>query len=282
MKIAVVLLLAGCAAPRAIWIGGDVHLGVDGAERLRPVSDAMAGAVGIVNLEGPIGTQAQARDSSAALLVNGPQTPAALSAAGIVAAGIVNNHSADLGDSAATRKALEAAGLRDVLTLRGLKLVLTAHDLTAGVPANLSQDLTAARARGDVLIATFHVTGPPLLLPRRELLEAVDLALTAGATVIAAHGTHALANVERRGDAVIAWGLGNLVFACTCTDEPDGLVLRVEFDARGKIVTAAAIPIDAGLHGSNASLAKDPKLQLDVLESLGAKPVRRLEDRLEL
>ena len=278
------LLTSACAAPRALWFGGDVHLGLGGAERLAAVQLAMGPAVGVVNLEGPIGTEAAARVASEAALINGPQTPGALAAAGIAAAGIANNHAGDLGGGA-TAALLGAAGVKafgvTTLKLGGLDVVLTAHDLTGGVPVGLGAELTAARARGDVLVATFHVTGPPLLLPRPELRAAVDLALAAGATIVTAHGTHAFATVERRGDAVIAWGLGNLTFACACTDEADGLVLRVELDARGKVTRAEAIPIDAGLHGANARLAQDAKLPLDLLQSLGATPKRRLADRLE-
>ncbi len=275
--------VAACAAPRAIWIGGDVHLGNGGPGRLAAIAMAMQPAVGVVNLEGPIGSMEQAREANASLLVNGPGTAAALAKVGIVAAGIANNHAADLPTDTAAQ--LAAAGVQPfgvtVLTLEGLRVVLTAHDLTASVPTTLAAELTAARARGDVLIATFHVTGPPLFLPRPELQLAVEIALSSGATVIAAHGTHAIAGIERRGDAVIAWGLGNLTFACHCTDEVDGLVLKVELDAHGKVKWAQAVPIDAGLHGANASLAQDPKLQLDLLESLGARPTRRLPDRLE-
>ena len=201
----------------------------------------------------------------------------------MVAAGIVNNHAAD-GDAAATRSALAAARVAplgtEVVLLNGLAVVLSAHDLTGGVPAGLADALKAARARGAVLVVTFHVTGPPSFLPKPELEEAVGLALDAGATVIAAHGTHAVARVERRGGAVIAWGLGNLVFACRCTEETDGLVLRVELDANGRVTRAEAIPIEAGLHGRDAALARDPALALKLLESLGSSPGEQRVDRL--
>ncbi len=285
--------LAGCAAPRQLWFGGDVHLGNGGAERLRGVAAALAPARGVVNLEGPIGTQAEAEASGVSegaavvKLVNGPGAAAVLAEVGIAAAGIENNHADDLGEPGRqrTRAALERAGVRTIgpaqLELNGLKVVLTAHDLTGGVPAGLGAELRAARVDGAVLVATFHVTGPPLLLPSEGLKQAVELALAAGATVVVAHGTHALSTVERRGGAVIAWGLGNLAFSCACTDESDALTLRVEFDAAGKVLGAEAVPISAGLNGEPARLSVQPKLVLDLLEALGAQPSRRLEDRSE-
>jgi poly-gamma-glutamate capsule biosynthesis protein CapA/YwtB (metallophosphatase superfamily) len=126
---------------------------------------------------------------------------------------------------------------------------------------------------GDVLVATFHVTGPPSYLPRPELRAAVDTAITAGALVVAAHGTHALGPVERRGKAVIAWGLGNLLFACDCTDEVDGAVLRVSID--GDAARARILPIDAGLRGAPARPGHNPELILDLLDALGSSPLRR-------
>jgi len=275
-----------------------VQLGNGGSERLAAVSAAMAPAKGVVNLEGPVGSAADAQAATAARLVNGPQTGAALNRAGVVAAGIANNHASDLAGAALThandreddagRDATKRAALAGVATfgvtvidVGGLKVVLTAHDLEHGVPRDLSAELATARARGDALVATFHVTGPASYLPRLELVEAAELALEAGAVVVAAHGTHAIGSVERRGRAVIAWGLGNLTFECACTAESDGLVLKVDFAADGSVARAQAVPIDAGLHGLNATLAKDPGLTMDLLRSLGAKPTRRLSDRLE-
>lgn len=276
-------LVTGCAAPRALWLGGDVHFGADTGDRLTAVSAAMAPAVGVVNLEGPIGPDDDARAASAEKLINGPRAAEALAQAGIVAAGIANNHAGD-GDVTATRAALSAAGVQSlggaVVLLQGLKVALTAHDLTAGVPAGLAEELKAARAKGDLLVATFHVTGPASFLPRSELEEAVAIALDAGATVVAAHGTHVVARVERRGEAVIAWGLGNLAFTCPCTDETDGLVLRVELDAHGRVTRAEAIPVDAGLNGRPATPAHDPQLLLELLESLQSSPGERHGDRL--
>jgi poly-gamma-glutamate synthesis protein (capsule biosynthesis protein) len=99
--------------------------------------------------------------------------------------------------------------------------------------------------------------------------------------VIAAHGTHELARVERRGRAVIAWGLGNLAFACACTDEPSGALLDVTLgpDGAGE---AAVIPIDAGLGGTAARAAGDPALTFELLEALGSTKLRRRGDRAAL
>ena len=71
-----VLASLGCTTPRALWIGGDVHLGNGDAARLREVATALRPAVGVVNLEGPIGAEAEAAslpDGGTLRLVNGPR-----------------------------------------------------------------------------------------------------------------------------------------------------------------------------------------------------------------
>jgi Bacterial capsule synthesis protein PGA_cap len=298
------------AQPAArIWIGGDVFLGTGGSGALASIPSIVGGAPGIVNLEGPVGKSARdgdARDGDARdgdpregnrvregpiRLLQAPRALGELRAAGVVIAGIANNHARDAGPdgSASTMRALAAVGVRPAggaagpasILLGGLRIVVTAHDLEGGVPKALREDLIAARRRGDVLVATFHVTGPPTYLPRPELVEAVAIALEAGAAVIAAHGTHELARVERRGRAVIAWGLGNLAFACACTDETSGALLEVALGKEGA-GEAWIIPIDAGLEGGAARASSDPELAFDLLEALGATRLERRGDRARL
>lgn len=251
----------------------------------------MSGAPGIVNLEGPVGAEPGAGGHPLRLL----QSAAALGelrAAGVVVAGIANNHAGDAGagGGAATVQALTAAGVQAAggdagpatIALGALRVVVTAHDLEHGVPAALGAELAVARRRGDVLIATFHVTGPASYLPRPELIDAVAIALDAGAAVVTAHGTHELARVERRGRAVIAWGLGNLAFACACTDESSGALLAVTLGPAGAgeaeigaEIGAEIVPIDAGLGGGVTRASSDPGLAFELLEALGSTPLTR-------
>jgi poly-gamma-glutamate capsule biosynthesis protein CapA/YwtB (metallophosphatase superfamily) len=283
------LLAAACGRERpetvSLWLGGDVHLGDSQADILAPLEETLGelGGVGIVNLEGPVGPG----PSSVERLVNSAAALPVLTRHGVVVAGVANNHARDLGPRGAedTRSALLAAGIEPagmdrVAMIRrgGLRIAVTAHEAPspASSPAlrAIASAVLEARNRADLVVATFHVTGPPSYLPRPELVAAVDAALHAGARIVVAHGTHALARVERRGDAVIAWGLGNLAFACECTNERDALLLRVELTREG-IHTATVIPIQAGLHGAPARLASEPDLIFDLLESLGSSPLRR-------
>jgi poly-gamma-glutamate synthesis protein (capsule biosynthesis protein) len=274
-RVVLMMLAAnGCAAPVArstepvrLWFGGDVHLG-DGA---LPAALPFIGA-GAVNLEGPLGEGV----SSAERLLN--TSVSSLGAAGVRVAWVENNHADDEGEAgrARTRDALKAAEVAaagiSVLELGGQRVVFMGVDLQKGA---FGADFDVARALGDVLVVGFHVTAPALLLPAPELEVAVPLALSHGATVVVAHGTHAVARVERREGAVIAWGLGNLQFACSCTTERDGLVLEVELEGRGRPGATWVVPVTAGLNGAVAKLSEQPDLVFQLLESLGSSPLAR-------
>jgi poly-gamma-glutamate capsule biosynthesis protein CapA/YwtB (metallophosphatase superfamily) len=288
-----IAMTPACTRPRSneksadLWLGGDVNLGDGGNEQLQSIAPIVQGAVGIVNLEGPVAERADLQRGTLGLW-NNPNALAELAALNVRVAGIANNHAGDAGADAATRSALKlaehailpAGGPAGTALLRqkDLTIAVSAHDLTAGVPANLAADLKAARERSNVLISTFHVTGPPSYVPRPELQRAVELAYQAGASVIAAHGTHALGPVERRNNAVIAWGLGNLTFACDCTQEQDAIVLRVHVEP-GKAPVAEVLPIQAGINNQAALPSSDAKGIFDLLEAIGSGKLTRQGDR---
>ena len=288
MLRAALLVLCACSARplsgagAALWLGGDVHLGAGGREMLGSLPELTHGEPVVVNLEGPVGDGAEA--SSSRRLANGRGVPAALARAGVRIAGVENNHANDLGESGRreTLASLTAAGLAPAgvvhVVLGGQRVMVVAVDLTPGVPEDLPARL--AHPADELLVATFHVTRPASYLAAPELEEAVEVALGAGARVIAAHGTHAVARVERRGSTIIAWGLGNLAFDCRCTDEGDGLLVRVELGHDG-VTRATVVPVDSGLHGSPVRPAKNAPLALDLLESLASTPLRRSADRAD-
>ena len=296
--MAVLISVFGCshmkpqkpAEPAAlkIWLGGDVNLGDGGKGQLKDIAGMVQGAVGIVNLEGPVmantATKDKEKDKEKLRLWNSPKALPELHALNVQVAGIANNHARDAGEHAPVRTAellrsdkIEPAGVflpPTVFKVGNVSVVVSAYDLTKGVPPKLEQELAAAHKKGEVQIVTFHVSGPASYLPRPELRRAVDLAIKAGADVIAAHGTHAIGPVERRGKTIIAWGLGNVAFACDCTDEKDAILLQLELQPKGPI-KADVIPIQAGLDSQPAEPAKDPDGIFTLLESIGSPKLER-------
>jgi poly-gamma-glutamate capsule biosynthesis protein CapA/YwtB (metallophosphatase superfamily) len=290
--IATLVLLAVVDCARAaedgneiakLWIGGDVHLGRSNRAPLARIQHTVgADRIGLVNLEGPVSDG----EAPKGRLFNGTNAIAPLFGAGVRVAGIANNHAEDAGPQGELRtiQALERAGLRPagrsanaaIIERAHLKIAITAHDLTHGVPETLAAELSVAKGSADLLISTFHVTGPPLYFPRPELERAAAIALASGASVVAAHGTHAIGPIERRDRRVVAWGLGNLAFECDCTDEQEAIILLVDLDRTG-VVKARAMPIDAGLRGEASRLAADAGGILDLLEAIGSSPLDRDE-----
>ena len=269
-------------AETTLWFGGDVNLGEHPRDIFAPLSQILKGEAGIVNLEGPVAFHFPA--GAGLKLVNAPSGLGYLRTAGVRVATIANNHASDAGPhgmeetaEALRQSRLVAAGGpagAGVVRVRDWLIVVAAYDLTPGVPKDLAGSLRAARERADVLVASFHVTGPDSYLPRPELRKAVAIALKAGARIIVAHGTHAIGPVERRDDAVIAWGLGNLAFSCDCTKEHEGVLLRVNL-SDDEPLRATVIPIAAGLLGEPTRLAEDPKGTFDLLAAIGSSKLER-------
>ncbi|NUP07155.1 MAG: hypothetical protein HOW73_13960 [Polyangiaceae bacterium] len=264
----------------SFWIGGDVYLARGRTPKLAEGLDhLLGGATGIVNLEGPIGDEAPAAGDGEIRLANAPSSLAQLRAANVRVVGIANNHESDLGPGSVerTHRALVSEGFAPChgvateIVIGGTRIGITAHDLAPQSGNDRIREDLARAHDVDLLVATFHVTGPPSYLPRPELRSAIDTALRAGARVIVAHGTHALAPVERRDDAVIAWGLGNLVFDCTCTQEVDGGILHVTIE--GNRIQAKIIPVDAGLDGKPARPAHNAALIFELLAAIGSSPL---------
>jgi poly-gamma-glutamate capsule biosynthesis protein CapA/YwtB (metallophosphatase superfamily) len=273
---AVVAGAAGCrGSPVAttLWFGGDVHVGAGLAALIDSVPSRKDG-IGIVNLEGPIDDGPAASLAGAEVrLRQAPQTPVLLAAAGVRVATLANNHALDAGESGRERtvNVLRARGIAvaygehvAVLNTPSGVVSVAAFDLTSGVPIHLGDTI---RHSDGLRVVTLHVTAPSSYLPAEVLERAVAVALEAGARVVVAHGTHEPARVERRGDRVIAWGLGNLVFDCECTDGTDGLLLAVTAHGEG-VLDAAVFPIRAGLGGVPARPSEEPDVLRRLLVSL--------------
>ena len=136
----------------------------------------------------------------------------------------------------------------------------------------ISAQVARSRRECDWTVVTFHTAGPALYRPSDRLRMAVDIALSAGASIVVAHGTHTVAPVERRNNAVVAWGLGNLLFNCDCSLETEGIVLRVELRS-GQPITAAVIPIQAGIHGQSAQVGGPEGASFALFAAMGGAPL---------
>jgi hypothetical protein len=288
--LAAPVAVATPAVEPALWFGGDVFVGALGDRGgVEDIVAIVGGAAGIVNLEGAVVAGAgEARiDGTTVWLANAEGTPAWLRGQGVVAASVANNHASDPGPDApaGTVARLRAAGVAPFggvagvarLDVGGVDVRLVSHEVEE---PGLAEALAAELVQGDIRVVSLHVTGGPSYLPTPALTRAVDLAVASGADIVVAHGTHVVGPVERRvstrpgGEAVIAWGLGNLLFDCACTIYDEGMVVRVALGRDGPGV-AEVLPVRAGLGTDRARIAPDPAGILDLLDALGGAHLTR-------
>ncbi|MBI5516592.1 MAG: CapA family protein [Deltaproteobacteria bacterium] len=254
-----------------LWFGGDVHYGDEEGPLF---TGPLPPGPWVVNLEGPL--DASPGGSSSERLRNHPRGLHRLREAGVVAVSIANNHAGDNGPAGAleTARAARSVGLVPfgleagvgLLSVRGHTVSLASFDLRRGVPEELP---STVQAMPGTAVVALHDTAPARYLPSPTLREAARVALASGARVVVSHGTHSVAPVERRGGAVVAFGLGNLRFACGCSRDDEGMALGVRL---GRPSRAWVLPVDAGLGAEPARLARDPEAFFALLRALG-RPV---------
>lgn len=255
-------LMAACGSPPTehLWIAGDVHVREPG-----PLHTLDLDGIGVANLEGPI---AAVVDGPGLRLGHGAGIASRLRAAGFGILGIANNHDGDAGPegATATATALAADGLQPAghghvgrLKIGGVQIAITAH--LAG------RDPTPTRPPGaGFWVATVHLIAPPSYLPSPAARAQIEAVVAAGADVVAVHGSHVIGPLELRDQQVIAWGLGNFVFHCRCTQEDEAVVLLLRF-RDGRFEGASLQPIQAGL-GGPAGPSADPEGMMRLIEGL--------------
>jgi poly-gamma-glutamate synthesis protein (capsule biosynthesis protein) len=205
-------------------------------------------AVALANLESPLSEQRRRPgDSAMPILGADPGLAAALGAAGFDVVSLANNHAFDqMGEGLfETTGALRAAGVAfagagptdaaavaaTVVERDGVRVGVVAftdhlnaatgrnpHHVflaLAADPGRVAAALRAARRRADVVVLAIHWGRDFAYAPTAAQRARARRWVEAGADLIVGTGPHVLQRVERvaspRGDAVIAWSLGNLV-----------------------------------------------------------------------
>jgi poly-gamma-glutamate synthesis protein (capsule biosynthesis protein) len=178
-----------------------------------------------------------------------PEGAASLADAGFDLVTLANNHSLDYGPVAlaSTMNLLDHAGVRHVgagmnrmqahqavvLDVKGMRLAFLgvvntgaegryrratweATDERAGVawgvPADVQADVAAAKAQADLVIVMMHAGAEGSRRPNAVQRGIAQAAVDAGASLVIGAHPHVLQPIERYGNGVIGWSLGNFVF----------------------------------------------------------------------
>ena len=116
-----------------------------------------------------------------------------------------------------------------------------------GDPRYLRTDVKNARQSADIVVVSFHWSSE--LLKERKPYQA-DLAKTAidaGAHLVVGHHPHVIQGVEVYKHGLIAYSLGNFIFASYSRRVQDGLLLQVRCTPSG-IKEAVFFPININNH----------------------------------
>jgi capsule synthesis protein PGA_cap len=291
------LLVCLGSAPVTVSAAGDLHLGSSSTEaHVAPLSRLLQGDVRVVNLEGPISKSGHesglATDGSPTgpLRFNAPPAAAKWLKGLVDAVSLANNHAMDQGAEglAETVSLLREQGIQAAtadtdarISRKGREVRLITRELPESWSPEdesaLESRVREARASGPVLVS-LHWGRTGALLATEDQRRLAGKLIDAGATAVLGHGPHTPQGIERHGQGIIAYSLGNLAFACGCTDERDAYVLRFRIDGEGAAVDVEAVPLRAGLR-EPPRRAEDPgvaQLLRSLSEDLGSEV--RLKD----
>ncbi len=93
-----------------------------------------------------------------------------------------------------------------------------------------AEQVASAAAQSDILVVSLHTGTEFSSTPTEEQVAYSRSAIDAGAQVVVGHHPHLVQPVERYGDGIIAYSLGNLVFDQEQEGADQGLLLEVVFE----------------------------------------------------
>jgi len=227
-------------------------------------------------------------------------TPAALAGlrrnSGIDVLNLANNHVGDYGPDATidTVRGVERLGMKavgagpdlqralapQVVQRLGLKVAFVGFSEIAPIefaaapgrpgtawarPDQIAQAVQAARREADVVVATFHWGIEKQTLETARQRELADVAVRAGAQVVIGAHPHTLQPVRRQGGAIVAYSLGNFVFAAQSPETTTTGILELDLTAEG---VAKGNWRAARIAGSRPLLAKQAPRRLPMRDDL--------------
>lgn len=218
-----------------------------------------------------------------------PGVAPALLAGGFDFVSIANNHIMDFGPDAledtiavlqehgiayaGAGKNLAEARQPALLERKGLRVAVLAYNNTfplefnatpdrpgtaRGVWEHIREDVRKAAATADLVIVSFHWSGERIKIPRDYQRSFGRLCIDAGAHLVFGHHPHVHQGVEVYKNGLIAYSLGNFIFAGYSKETRDSIILKVRLDRQG-VREAEIYPINV----NNFEVKFQPRLFKD-------------------
>jgi len=251
---------------------------------LHDVSELLASAdIAFANLESPFSDRGRVVDKGM-LFKAEPEMIQSLQRAGIDIVSTANNHARDCGGygveytlewlrqhgiaAAGTGLTAEAARQGTVLERNGIRFGFLAYtydqsngnyaDLDERIAmmdnASVAEDVKSMLDRADVVTVSMHGGTEYQHRPNAQQQKFAHAAIDAGASIVVGHHPHVTQTVERYGDGVIFYSLGNLVFDQFQQKETQrGWIGDVRFAGK-RMVEYKVIPVDIVRTAPRASL----------------------------
>lgn len=112
-----------------------------------------------------------------------------------------------------------------------------------GHEAWVRADVTAAKAKADVVLAGFHWGAERMFEPKRYQRDLAAAAIAAGASAVIGHHPHVLQPIDVAAGAPVAYSLGNFVFGSYSAAVSDSALLRLSGQG-SRVTEVAVLPID--------------------------------------
>jgi poly-gamma-glutamate synthesis protein (capsule biosynthesis protein) len=219
------------------------------------VAPLITGDINVANLEGPLTDRGEPWPKGYNFRTP-PRFATALAGGHIGVVSLANNHIMDYGAAGLTDTlaALDAEGVRHagagadaahayaptVVEANGLRVAFLGYAATPNEGGGFSiaqwapgadqpgvaigsadavrRDVAAARQSADFVVVLLHAGDEYRTEPNATQRTLADAALAAGADAVIGAHAHVPQPFERRGDQLVAWGLGNFVFALDDVD----------------------------------------------------------------
>jgi poly-gamma-glutamate synthesis protein (capsule biosynthesis protein) len=217
----------------------------------------------VANLESVLTTQGKPLDKSYLIRAH-PRWGETLVEAGFDLVTLANNHALDYGppgleETLFTLLALdigvvgagssyEAAHRPALFTLKGVRVAVlgyaaarwngsadvpTTDTLAWAEPAAVQADVRAVRDRADLIVVLLHAGTEYAANPSPDQVAVAHAAIDAGADLVVGHHPHVTQTVERYGDGLIVYSLGNALFDIPRQAAMQGDLLRVHVTREG-------------------------------------------------